>query len=114
MHRRAALLIASCLCASGFAAAGEPEFVIDWYTVDGGGGNANSTEPGYALSGTIGQADASTVMSCSSDGGPTCANATYVLSGGFWAGQGMPASGGSCGDVPGCVFRDGFEFDTGF
>ena len=49
---------------------------ISWWTVDGGGGT--SSGGAYTLSGTIGQADASTPMS----GG------AYTLTGGFWAGVG--------------------------
>ncbi len=47
------------------------QYAIDWFTVDGGGGN--STNAQYALSGTIGQPDAG-MMS----GG------NYTLQGGFW------------------------------
>lgn len=48
-------------------------YSINWYKVAGGGGT--STGGGYALSGTIGQPDASTPMT----GG------NYSLTGGFWA-----------------------------
>lgn len=54
----------------GFAA---PLFTIDWYKVAGGGGT--STGGVYAVSGTIGQADASAPMT----GG------IYSLTGGFWS-----------------------------
>ncbi|HSD85083.1 MAG TPA: hypothetical protein VLG46_14540 [Anaerolineae bacterium] len=46
---------------------------LNWYTIDGGGG-AISNEA-YMLNGTIGQADAATLLS----GG-------YTLVGGFWSG----------------------------
>lgn len=46
-------------------------YVLDWYTVDGGGGG--STGGSYSLSGTIGQADAGDMS-----GG------SYGISGGFW------------------------------
>ncbi len=50
------------------------EFVIDWYTVDGGG--AMSTGGGaFELSGTIGQPDAS---------GVAMTGGEYSLVGGFW------------------------------
>ena len=49
------------------------QYVIDWSTVDGGGGT--STGGVYSLSGTIGQPDA---------GGPMT-NGQYSVTGGFWA-----------------------------
>jgi hypothetical protein len=54
-----------------FAGLGQ-EFVIDWFTIDGGGGT--STGGVYSVSGTIGQPDAGILT-----GGP------YTLVGGFWA-----------------------------
>jgi hypothetical protein len=48
-------------------------FVIDWFTIDGGGGT--STGGPYSLTGTIGQPDAGTL-----GGG------NYTLVGGFWGG----------------------------
>jgi hypothetical protein len=48
-------------------------YSVDWYKVAGGGGT--STNGQYSVSGTIGQADASSVMS----GG------NYSVTGGFWA-----------------------------
>jgi len=63
-------LLASAFCLS---ARGQ-SFAIDWFTVDGGG--TTSSGGVYALSGTIGQPDASmTPMT----GG------NYSLTGGFWA-----------------------------
>ncbi|USO00078.1 MAG: hypothetical protein H6810_05290 [Phycisphaeraceae bacterium] len=53
-----------------------PDYSINWYTIDGGGGT--SAGGGYTLSGTIGQHDASNAMT----GG------AYTLTGGFWAGVG--------------------------
>jgi hypothetical protein len=49
------------------------DYSLPWWTVDGGGGNSNSGQ--YALSGTIGQADAGLLT-----GGQ------YALTGGFWGG----------------------------
>jgi hypothetical protein len=46
-------------------------YVLDWYTIDGGGGNSSGGD--YALSGTIGQPDAGSMI-----GGD------YSLAGGFW------------------------------
>lgn len=59
----------SALCFSAQAQSNS----IDWFKVAGGGGT--STNGGYSLSGTIGQADAGTL----SGGG-------FTLSGGFWSG----------------------------
>jgi hypothetical protein len=52
-------------------------YTIDWYKVAGGGSTSTGTNGGtvYAVSGTIGQQDASTAMT----GGP------YSLTGGFWS-----------------------------
>ena len=47
------------------------DYVLDWYTIDGGGGT--STGGDYNLSGTIGQPDAEEMS-----GGD------YAVSGGFW------------------------------
>lgn len=59
------LLIAFKLCAQ--------TYLVDWYKIAGGGGA--STNGQYALTGTIGQPDASGAMS----GG------NYSLTGGFWS-----------------------------
>jgi len=58
------------------AAFGQP-FSISWYKVAGGGGTSTGTNGAhvYALTGTIGQHDASAAMS----GG------VYSLTGGFWS-----------------------------
>jgi hypothetical protein len=52
-------------------------YSINWYKVAGGGGSSAGTNGStvYALSGTIGQQDASTAMT----GG------SYALTGGFWS-----------------------------
>ncbi len=60
-----ALLLAS-------ACAGSAQYAIDWFTIDGGGGQ--SSGGAYTLHGTIGQSDAAT-----SSGG------RYTLHGGFWS-----------------------------
>ena len=51
-------------------------FDLSWDTIDSGGGTSSGSS--YALSGTVGQADASEPLS----GG------SYALTGGFWAGVG--------------------------
>jgi len=51
-------------------------FDLPWWTVDGGGGDSHGGT--FALSGAIGQPDAT----LSHGGG-------YTLSGGFWAGPGL-------------------------
>ena len=55
------------------ATASAQNYNIDWFTIDGGGGT--STGGVYAVSGTIGQADASGPM----------AGGNYSLTGGFWS-----------------------------
>ena len=72
--RRLALPLGFCLMLSAFcfSAAGQ-SYSIDWYKIAGGGGT--STGGVYAVSGTIGQPDASGVMT----GG------NYSLTGGFWS-----------------------------
>ena len=59
----------SALCFSALA-----QYAIDWHTINGGGGT--STNGQYAISGTIGQADANTVH---------MAGGSFMLDGGFWA-----------------------------
>lgn len=54
-------------------------------TSDGGGGLLQTADSNYALNGSIGQADASTILS---DGG------SYMLNGGYWAATGNSPSGG--------------------
>ena len=49
------------------------DFDLSWYTIDGGGATF-STGEGFALGGTIGQADAGSM-----------AGDAFVLRGGFWA-----------------------------
>ena len=55
------------------ASAAGPEYTVDWWTVDGGGGTLAGGV--YTLSGTAGQPD---VALWQGDG--------YALSGGFWGG----------------------------
>ena len=79
MRRNAVVVLAVfalCLLASVLVAApGTPadSFSIPWWTVDSGGG-ASQGGP-YALSGSIGQADAG-----------SAAGGNYILTGGFWSG----------------------------
>ena len=47
-------------------------YVLDWYTIDGGGGTSSGGD--YALTGTIGQPDAGSMN-----------GVDYSLGGGFWA-----------------------------
>jgi hypothetical protein len=64
-----------CILMVGLAAASSGgSYVLDWYTIDGGGGT--SAGGNYSLSGTIGQPDAGALS-----GGD------YGLSGGFWGGM---------------------------
>jgi hypothetical protein len=54
-----------------------PDYAIEWWTVDGGSGAAQSADGTYTLHGTVGQPDAGTLRS---------ADDTYALTGGFWGG----------------------------
>ena len=60
------------LGANGLAMAQEPDYTLDWWTVDGGGAAFNEGD-GYALGSTAGQPDAGVL----GDG-------KYTLVGGFW------------------------------
>jgi hypothetical protein len=75
----ALLALLGLLLLSSAALAQVSVFEVDQYTVDGGGGT--SMGGGFAVSGTIGQPDASTMRS--SDG-------LYAVEGGFWAASGSP------------------------
>jgi hypothetical protein len=76
MNRRFTLLniFVLLLIVVGVAYAAANGYSIDWWTVDGGGGNSHGGD--YAVSGTIGQPDTSPLMS----GGE------YTVVGGFWGG----------------------------
>ena len=69
---RAVVLASLLLVPSAFAGGGGP-YVLDWSTIDGGGGVSAGGQ--YVLEGTIGQPDAAY-----SAGGP------YEVLGGFWPG----------------------------
>ena len=66
-------IILLALSLMALVARAQTNYTIDWFTIDGGGGT--STGGVYAVSGTIGQPDASGAMS----GG------NYSLTGGFWS-----------------------------
>jgi len=53
------------------------DYQIAWWTVDGGGGNCQSADEQYTLSGTVGQPDAS-----------FASGGEYAFHGGFWQGIG--------------------------
>lgn len=72
------LLVAIFMTFSFATATNESGFGLTWWTVDGGGGTSVSSS--YTLSGSIGQADAGTLV-----GG------TYAINGGFW-GAAVPQS----------------------
>jgi hypothetical protein len=67
------LLCAALLLAAGLRVLNAQDYVIDWATVDSGGGT--STDSVYSVSGTIGQPEA---------GGPLTVD-DFSLVGGFWA-----------------------------
>ena len=66
-------IILLALAFTAFVARAQTNYTIDWFTIDGGGGT--STGGTFAVSGTIGQPDASGAMT----GG------NYSLTGGFWS-----------------------------
>ena len=65
------LVLLGIVVVTAFASTGG-DYVLDWYTIDGGGGTSSGGD--YALSGTIGQPDAGEMS-----GGD------YAVSGGFWS-----------------------------
>lgn len=101
MGKSVASVLFLSFCA--LAAPVRAQYSIDWHSIDGGGGT--STGGAYAISGSIGQADADLVPACSADGGVDCVGALYQIEGGFWAGL----APGSCTGALNCIFRDGFE-----
>lgn len=82
---RTAMSAMTVLFLGYFAPLGNAQFVIDWSTIDGGGGTSTGGE--FSLSGTAGQPDAGTLT-----GG------NFELVGGFWA-VSTPAAGGLPGDL---------------
>jgi len=66
--------------------------VIEWSTVDGGGGYASAA--GWSVEGSIGQADA--------DAQQPSAGGDFTLTGGYWPGLIRE---------PDALFADGFEAD---
>jgi formylglycine-generating enzyme required for sulfatase activity len=61
-------------CFFAFVSIGQSDYRMDWYTIDGGGGQSAGGQ--YVLTGTIGQPDA----------GYLEAGSSYELLGGFWPG----------------------------
>ena len=76
--KRTTGLVLTLLLLTALVSAAEPEYALDWWTVDGGGGSSSSSGGNYALSGTLGQADA----------GPEMSGGEFGLVGGFWEGGG--------------------------
>ena len=70
---RLAVLMMLLVVLTASAASGEGAYVLDWSTIDGGGGTSSGGS--YVLSGTIGQPDAA-----------YSAGGQYELLGGFWPG----------------------------
>ena len=76
MRKRVWLLLLLASALSVLGAAANAGYSVDWFSVDGGGGE--STGGSYQLEGSIGQPDAHGAAS----GG------TYQVEGGFWYGAG--------------------------
>lgn len=74
---------------------------IDWYTVDGGGGESAAGR--YELRGSAGQPDAEEIPLCSADGGSGCVQPRFEVTGGYWTGPALGAPGDDD------LFNDGFE-----
>lgn len=76
MRRNQALLLATivCLLALAVPALAQGGYSVGWWSADGGGGVV--TGNGYALSGTVGQAEAGT---------PSMSGGTYAVANGYWA-----------------------------
>ena len=70
----ALILLLALFSMAGLAQAQLGDYILNWWTVDGGGGTSSGN--GYTLNGTLGQPDAGTLAS---GGG-------YTLAGGFWHG----------------------------
>jgi hypothetical protein len=70
--RTATALLLALVTLSALASSGGG-FLLDWFTVDGGGGRSSGGV--YTLNGTIGQPDAGVL-----------AGGAYTLQGGFWGG----------------------------
>lgn len=66
------ILVGSAVTGQALASSGG-DYVLDWYTIDAGGGTSSGGD--YVLSGTAGQIDAGSMS-----GGD------YTLAGGFWTG----------------------------
>lgn len=67
------LIAASCFVAAALSSQAQ-SLSIDWFTIDGGGGT--SSGGAFAVSGTVGQADANT---------QTLTGGNFSLAGGFWS-----------------------------
>jgi hypothetical protein len=78
MRLKRILLIVLMLALPMLAAtvrANGPNYTLDWWTVDGGGGTWSDTGGQYVLNGTVGQPDAY-----------VWGDGEYTLIGGFWGG----------------------------
>jgi hypothetical protein len=72
MKRKPRFTLGLWACLAGVATALAQPYLVDWFTVDAGGGS--SAGGAYSISGTVGQHDA---------GGPMTGG-TFSLNGGFW------------------------------
>ena len=74
-HKRLCALFALLWLCTALVAQAGPAYILDWYTVDGGG--TCSAGGSYTVCSSIGQADAGTMS-----GG------SYTVYGGFWSADG--------------------------
>lgn len=101
MCRAATVPMALAAVLAAASAPASPD-AISRHVIASGGGSASGGA--YAVTGSIGQADADPLHPAS--GG------VYALTGGFWFAQpttGGPGPGPGCGSDTDCIFADGFE-----
>ncbi len=108
----ATLALAAGALACGASSAGTvPDFRIDWYSIDSGGGQSTSADLSLRLVGSLGQHEPDVIPLCSAEAGIDCVSPVLQLTGGFWAGIAVPpvGPGPGCAGAPGCLFINGFE-----
>jgi hypothetical protein len=92
------LAILAAVLILGLASPAPAQFIIPWYTIDGGGGT--STGGSFALTGTVGQPDT----------GPALTGATFTATGGFWSPLGEHACRADFNQSGALTVQDIFDF----
>ena len=75
MLRKTFLILTLAILLMSAAVLAQPEYAVDWWAIDGGGGVASGGS--FSLQGSIGQADSGTL-----------AGGGFDLQGGFWGHSG--------------------------